>query len=146
MAAAKAAASTTVQDYWEQTNRNININTAGGVETPIMTLTLPAGKWVLHADQTMAARGRDRPSAVWQASVDHFHVEAVIAVPDPDCRGDRAGVAQDVGQRFLDDPVGRQVDRRGQRTLMALDDGFDRKARLAHLVDELVEVADTRRR
>ena len=57
MAAAKAAASTTVQDYWEQTNRNININTAGGVETPIMTLTLPAGKWVLHADQTMVNFG-----------------------------------------------------------------------------------------
>jgi len=57
VAAAKAAASTTVQDYWEQTNRNININTAGGVETPIMTLTLPAGKWVLHADQTMVNFG-----------------------------------------------------------------------------------------
>ena len=56
-AAATAVTSTTVQDYWEQTNHNINISTAGAVETPIMTLRLPAGKWVLHADQTMVNFG-----------------------------------------------------------------------------------------
>jgi hypothetical protein len=52
-----ATTSTTVQDYWEQTNHNINISTTGGVGTPIMTLNLPTGKWVLHADQTMVNFG-----------------------------------------------------------------------------------------
>lgn len=54
---ATAAASTTVQDYWEQTNHNVNISATGGAETPIMTLALPAGKWVLHAEQTMVNFG-----------------------------------------------------------------------------------------
>jgi hypothetical protein len=49
--------STTVQDYWEQTHSGVNISTTGGVETPIMTLSLAAGKWVLHADQTMVNWG-----------------------------------------------------------------------------------------
>jgi hypothetical protein len=49
--------STAVQDYWEQTNHNINLSTTGGVSTPIMTLKLAAGKWVLHADQTMVNFG-----------------------------------------------------------------------------------------
>lgn len=57
VAGANAVASTTVQDYWEQTHHNINISTTGGVETPIMTLRLPAGKWVLQADQTMVNFG-----------------------------------------------------------------------------------------
>jgi hypothetical protein len=56
-AAATATTSTAVQDYWEQTNHNINLSTTGGVSTPIMTLKLPAGKWVLHADQTMVNFG-----------------------------------------------------------------------------------------
>jgi hypothetical protein len=55
--AATAVTSTTVQDYWEQTNHNINLSGTGGVSTPIMTLRLPAGKWVLHADQTMVNFG-----------------------------------------------------------------------------------------
>lgn len=56
-ATGKATTSTTVQDYWEQTHHGINISATGGVETPIMTLSLPAGKWVLHADQTMVNFG-----------------------------------------------------------------------------------------
>jgi hypothetical protein len=56
-AAKTAAATTTVQDRWEQTNHNINLSATGGVSTPIMTLNLPAGKWVLHADQTMVNFG-----------------------------------------------------------------------------------------
>jgi hypothetical protein len=50
-------ATATVSDYWEQTHHNIPISTSGGVETPIMTLQLPAGHWVLHADQTMVNFG-----------------------------------------------------------------------------------------
>jgi hypothetical protein len=57
VAAAGVPASTTVSDYWEQTHHGINISTTGGVETPIMSRTLPAGHWVLHADQTMANLG-----------------------------------------------------------------------------------------
>ena len=56
-ATANTATSLPVQDYWEQTNHNINISTTGGTETSIMTLQLPAGKWVLHADQTMVNFG-----------------------------------------------------------------------------------------
>jgi hypothetical protein len=57
VASAKTATTTTVQDYWEETHSGRNISTTGGVETPIMTLNLPAGKWVLHADQTMVNWG-----------------------------------------------------------------------------------------
>jgi hypothetical protein len=56
-ATAKSATSTAAQDYWEQTNQTINITATGGAETPIMTLALPAGHWVLHADQTMVNFG-----------------------------------------------------------------------------------------
>ena len=56
-ATAKAATSTSVQDYWEQTQHNITMSATGGAETPIMTLALPAGHWVLHADQTMVNFG-----------------------------------------------------------------------------------------
>jgi hypothetical protein len=55
--AATATAATTVQDYWEQTSHNITMSATGGAETPIMTLALPAGHWVLHADQTMVNFG-----------------------------------------------------------------------------------------
>lgn len=55
--AAKAAVTTPVQDYWEQTHSGHNISTTGGVQTTIMTLKLPAGKWILHADQTMVNFG-----------------------------------------------------------------------------------------
>src|SRR5215472_14043060 len=54
---ATATAATTVQDYWEQTNHNITMSGTGGAATPIMTLRLPAGHWVLHADQTMVNFG-----------------------------------------------------------------------------------------
>jgi hypothetical protein len=57
LASAKTAATTTVQDYWEETHSSVNISTTGGVETPIMTLNLPAGKWILHADETMVNWG-----------------------------------------------------------------------------------------
>jgi hypothetical protein len=57
VASAKTTATTTVQDYWEETHSSRNISMSGGVETPIMTLKLPAGKWVLHADQTMVNFG-----------------------------------------------------------------------------------------
>jgi hypothetical protein len=56
-AAPAAATATTVSDYWEQTNHNISLSTTGGTETPIMTLALPAGHWVLHADQTIVNFG-----------------------------------------------------------------------------------------
>lgn len=51
------AATSTVNDYWEQTNHNINMSSAGGTQAPIMTLNLPAGRWILHADQTMVNFG-----------------------------------------------------------------------------------------
>jgi hypothetical protein len=53
----KTATTTTVSDYWEQTHHNIHVSTSGGAETPIMTLALPAGKWILHADQTIVNFG-----------------------------------------------------------------------------------------
>jgi hypothetical protein len=54
---AKARIATTVSDYWEQTHSSVSIGSTGGTETPIMTLALPAGHWVLHADQTMVNFG-----------------------------------------------------------------------------------------
>jgi len=57
VATARVTASSTVSDYWEQTHHAIHLSTTGGVETPIMSRTLPAGHWVLHADQTMVNFG-----------------------------------------------------------------------------------------
>ncbi|HEY2640879.1 MAG TPA: hypothetical protein VGI66_13480 [Streptosporangiaceae bacterium] len=51
-AAARPATTTPVSDYWEQTHSQVHLTTAG-TEIPIMSRRLPAGSWVLHADQTM---------------------------------------------------------------------------------------------
>ncbi len=56
-ATARAATLTTVRDYWEQTHSSVHLSSTGGTETPIMTRRLPAGHWVLHADQTMVNFG-----------------------------------------------------------------------------------------
>ena len=61
----------------------------------------------------------------------------VVADPDEQPRrfvrqrqphGARLGVAEHVGQRFLDDPVGGQVDRGGQRPRVAVDVQLDPQA------------------
>jgi hypothetical protein len=44
-------------DYWQQTHSNINLSTTGGLGTTIETLALPAGQWVLHADQSLVNFG-----------------------------------------------------------------------------------------
>jgi len=53
---AQAPAATPVSDYWEQTHHNIHFDT-GGVEIRIMSRRLPAGSWVVHADQTVVSFG-----------------------------------------------------------------------------------------
>jgi hypothetical protein len=55
--AAPKASSASVTDYWEQTTSTVSLSSTGGTETPIMTLSLPKGNWVLHADQTMVNFG-----------------------------------------------------------------------------------------
>jgi hypothetical protein len=54
---ARSAALVPVNDYWEQTHHNIQIGASGGVRTLIMSRELPAGNWVLHADQTIVNFG-----------------------------------------------------------------------------------------
>ena len=50
--------------------------------------------------------------------------------------GDRAGVLERVGQRLLHDPVGGQVEPRGQRPRLAVLDQLDRQPGLARPLDE----------
>jgi hypothetical protein len=89
-AAARTAtpAATTVQDHWEQTHHNINISTTGGVNSPIMTLQLPAGKWVLHADQTMVNFGSSDFAGCTIADTSNSDLNAHgVMVGDPNASG-----------------------------------------------------------
>jgi len=90
VATTRAPAATTVSDYWEQTHHGINISTTGGVETPIMSRTLPAGHWVLHADQTMANFGPSDPGgcSIGDTSNHNLNTHRTI-VGDPNLAGAR---------------------------------------------------------
>ena len=94
--------------------------------------------------------GRGRPAGPSpfdaRAVVGDLDVELALAVAHSHARVRGACVLQGVRQRLLHDPVRRQVDARRDRALVALDPQLDRHARLAHLLDEVAEVAQARLR
>jgi hypothetical protein len=55
--AATSTARSPKASYWEQTHSNINMSVTGGTLATIETLALPAGNWVLHADQSLVNFG-----------------------------------------------------------------------------------------
>jgi hypothetical protein len=55
--AASSGITSTTSDALIRTTSNNNLNAAAGVQTTIEALTLPAGKWVVHADNTMVNFG-----------------------------------------------------------------------------------------
>jgi hypothetical protein len=56
-AASESAIGSTTTDAWAQTTQTVDVSTTGAVETPILSITLPAGKWVIHADETLVNFG-----------------------------------------------------------------------------------------
>jgi hypothetical protein len=80
------------------------------------------------------------------AVVAHGDLQRVRAVRQGDARGCTAGVLDDVGQRLLDDPVGRQLDARRQVAHLAVDAELGRQAVRAHLANQLGQVVQGRLR
>jgi hypothetical protein len=57
IAYASGAISSTTTDATIMTTANTNLSPVGGLNTVIESLTLPAGKWIVHADNTMVNFG-----------------------------------------------------------------------------------------
>jgi hypothetical protein len=78
------------------------------------------------------------PAAVPRATagIRDLQGDQIVLVADDDLRAGRAGVLERVGQRLLDDPERRQVERRGQRPRRALDPERDRQPRLPYPVGQ----------
>ena len=55
--AASSGITSTTSDALIRTTSNTNLNATPSVQTTIEALTLPAGKWVVHADNTMVNFG-----------------------------------------------------------------------------------------
>jgi hypothetical protein len=55
--AASSGVTSTTKDAWEQTNHNVDISTTGAVETPILSIKVPAGGWVISGDATLVNFG-----------------------------------------------------------------------------------------
>ena len=55
--AASSGITSTTSDALIRTTSNTNMSATPGVQTTIEALTLPAGKWVVHADNTMVNFG-----------------------------------------------------------------------------------------
>jgi hypothetical protein len=79
--------------------------------------------------EAVARRGTD-------AVVAYLGLQAVGSVADGHVGMAGAGVLERVGQAFLDDPVGRQVDRRGERKGLAVDMQSDGQAGPADLFQQ----------
>src|SRR5919106_1468424 len=73
------------------------------------------------AEQPMTRRRRGRALAI----VDDLDLDEALAVADPDAGTRGAGMAQDVRQRLLDDPVRGQLDARREPGGLAFDADFD---------------------
>jgi hypothetical protein len=71
---------------------------------------------VTGPDPAVADRGH-RASTI----VDDLHRDILVAVADHHLGAGRAGVLDHVGQRLLDDPVGRQIHPRWQRRSRSVD-------------------------
>ncbi len=61
------------------------------------------------ADQAVASARGDRSVA----AVSNFHIEMARSIVNVDRRADMARVLANVGEAFLDDPVGGEVERGG---------------------------------
>ncbi len=74
-----------------------------------------------HPDEPVCARGRRQAGSLRAAVVDDLEAQGLVAVPDDAVDPGGVGVLEDIGDRFLQDPVGRQVDARRQRSWGALN-------------------------
>ena len=78
-----------------------------------LEVTAEHGGPLLHADQAVACRRHGRPRR--SAEVPHIDAQRLGLVGERDRGAGRAGVLERVRQGFLDDAVGVQFHRRGQR-------------------------------
>ena len=84
-------------------------------------------------------RGRCRSAELGAAVVRDLELQLLLAPAQRHPRLGRAGVLEGVRQRFLHEPVGRQIDAGRQLALVALDLELDVEARLAHRSDQDVD-------
>ena len=96
----------------------------------------------LHPDQAVAelgsavaGRGHHAPPVVGD-----LHRDLPVAIADRDLGACRASVLDHVGQRLLDDPVGRQVHPGGQRRRRPLHPQPHRQPGLGHLGQQAVQI------
>jgi hypothetical protein len=82
--------------------------------------------------------------AVTGAVVAYLGPQPVGPVADGHVGAAGAGVLERVGQAFLDDPVGRQVDRRREREGLAVDVQPDGQAGPADLFQQCAEGVEAR--
>jgi hypothetical protein len=87
--------------------------------------------------------GRPPPPPPPAAVIEDLDAELVgsAADLDPGARA-RPGVLERVGQSFLDDAIGGEVDALWQLVRFTFDRQLHRQAGLAHLVDEAVDLAE----
>src|SRR6266516_4383846 len=96
-----------------------------------------------HADQAPTAAlvgvvvGRKNP-----ALVEDLELERGIRVADEDAGGSRLAVSECVGQCFLDDAVGGEVDAGWEWSGGAVDCEVDRQAGVSDTVDELFDLSE----
>ena len=83
-----------------------------------------------------------RPGAI-VGDLDH---DFTGAAADTDLRGGLPGVLEHVGQRFLHDPVGRDIHGRGQPRWITVDDQQHRQPSRAHSLGQRGQVGNARLR
>ena len=98
----------------------------------------PPGRGRGAASKARTARSADAPAVVTD-----LHLEAVGPVVQDDGRLRRAGVFECVRQGLLDDPVGVDLDSRGQPPGGAVDLELHRQPRLAHVRQEEGQPVET---
>jgi hypothetical protein len=94
-----------------------------------------------HADEPVAGlRGRCRPAP--GAVVHHVDRHRVGVSPDANVRAGRSGVLERIRQRFLNDPVDRELKCRRQVVVRALDRELDGEAGGTHGRGERFQLGD----
>src|SRR5207248_5467422 len=91
-------------------------------------------------------RRRGRINAFAGAVIADVQTEHVWAVVHADVDAARAGVLQNVGRRFLKDPVGGEIECRRQRLRLTVDTSIDLEAGRAQFLNEAGQLANPRLR
>ena len=103
-----------------------------------------AGSPAPHADQPVAAAVARRPVGPSGAVVQHLDLERRRPVAHPHRRGGPPECFTGVGERLLDDPVRRHLERGRERPRVTLDRQVDRQRPAGRLRHQIVELGQPR--